>query len=542
MLTRTELQTSEGDDALVFKVASEPWEFEQIHRLNYATFVDEIPQHRPNDRGVLVDRFHDQNLYIVCLSGREVLGMVCVREQRPFSLEQKVENLWSYLPKAGNPCEIRLLATRAERRKGRIFAGLAKALSQLSLERRYDLALISGTTRQLKLYRHMGFVPFGPLIGSPEAPYQPMYLTLGAFHGTMLRLPSIGLEPPSGPRLNFLPGPADVSDAVRDALTGLPVSHRSADFQREFDAARTLACEMVGARHAQILAGSGTLANDAVAGQLRRLGGRGLTLSNGEFGDRLVDAGRRFGLRFDVLRVPWGEPIPGEQIAAALDAADRPAWMWMTHCETSTGILNPLEAAVELCRSRGVRLCADCISTFGCLPLDLGGVFLATATSGKGIRGVPGLALVFHDSPLSPACDLPRHIDLGLYAESGGIPFTVPAPLVLALKRAIEEADAPENASRCSQWSGLARQELALLGLHVVAAEAHASPAVMTIELPTTADSGAVGAALADAGCLVGHESPYLRRRNWIQVSFMSGHSADSIRRLVAALASALGR
>src|SRR6185436_19248723 len=48
---------------LTFKVASEPWEFDQIHRLNYKTFVEEIPQHQANPDGVLVDRFHATNIY-----------------------------------------------------------------------------------------------------------------------------------------------------------------------------------------------------------------------------------------------------------------------------------------------------------------------------------------------------------------------------------------------------------------------------------------------------------------------------------------------
>jgi hypothetical protein len=48
-----------ADSCLVFKVASEDSEFEQIHRLNYRTFVEEIPQHGPNPDCTLVDRFND---------------------------------------------------------------------------------------------------------------------------------------------------------------------------------------------------------------------------------------------------------------------------------------------------------------------------------------------------------------------------------------------------------------------------------------------------------------------------------------------------
>ena len=95
---------------LVFKFANEDWEFEQIHRLNYRTFVEEIPQHHASPTHRLVDRFHPENTYLICLSGRKLAGMLAARGNRPFSLDQKLENLDSYLPAGRKVCEIRLLA------------------------------------------------------------------------------------------------------------------------------------------------------------------------------------------------------------------------------------------------------------------------------------------------------------------------------------------------------------------------------------------------------------------------------------------------
>ena len=69
---------------LQFKIACEDWEFELVHRLNHRTFAEEIPQHPSAASGRLVDRFHDQNEYAVCLSGRELAGMVAIRGIRPF--------------------------------------------------------------------------------------------------------------------------------------------------------------------------------------------------------------------------------------------------------------------------------------------------------------------------------------------------------------------------------------------------------------------------------------------------------------------------
>jgi hypothetical protein len=73
--------------SLHFKLADRGVEFEAIHRLNYRTFVEEIPQHSPNAERRLVDRFHAENTYVIGLDGEELVGMVASRCRRPFSLD-----------------------------------------------------------------------------------------------------------------------------------------------------------------------------------------------------------------------------------------------------------------------------------------------------------------------------------------------------------------------------------------------------------------------------------------------------------------------
>ena len=87
-----------GQMPLVFKVASEDWEVEQIHRLNYKTFVEEIPQHHAAPAQRLVDKFHAENTYLICLAGRTLAGMLAMRGNRPFSLDQKLPDLDAHLP------------------------------------------------------------------------------------------------------------------------------------------------------------------------------------------------------------------------------------------------------------------------------------------------------------------------------------------------------------------------------------------------------------------------------------------------------------
>src|ERR1035441_2088492 len=153
-----------GQMPLVFKVANEDYEVEQIHRLNYRTFVEEIPQHGPSPTERLVDKFHAENTYLICLAGRTLAGMLAVRGKRPFSLDQKLKDLDSYLPAGRSTCEIRLLAVEKQFRGARVLQGILALLWQHGLKQGYDLAIISGTTRQFKLYRHLGFAPFGPLV------------------------------------------------------------------------------------------------------------------------------------------------------------------------------------------------------------------------------------------------------------------------------------------------------------------------------------------------------------------------------------------
>jgi len=94
---------------LQFKVATEDWEFEQIHQLNYRTFVEEIPQHQPSSTPRLVDKFHNENTYLICLCGRRIVGMMAAAGA---VLSRWTRSCQSglLLPPGRRTCEIRLLS------------------------------------------------------------------------------------------------------------------------------------------------------------------------------------------------------------------------------------------------------------------------------------------------------------------------------------------------------------------------------------------------------------------------------------------------
>lgn len=516
------------DTTYRFKTATEPWEFEALERLNHDTFTAEIPQHPPRADGRIRDRFHDENHYLVALHGRDLVGMLAIRDRRPFSLDAKVQELDRHLPPHRSVCEIRLLAVKPEHRRPGVFRGLMTLTAQECLRRGHDLAVISGTLRQLKLYRHMGFEAFGPTVGKPEAAYQPMSLRTEVFLSRYREL----LEP-----LNFLPGPVPISPHVRQAMTRPARYHRGQAFRERFEEARVRLNILAGAPRVQILLGSGTLANETVAAQLSLMEGPGLVLSNGEFGDRLLEQARRWGLDHRTLQCPWGHPLDLDAVARALEQSPRTRWVWAVHGETSTGVLNPLEALKVLCHRHGAELALDCVSTLGAVPLDLEGVRFAAATSGKALGAYPGLGIVFHDRRVKPSERLPRYLDLGTWEQCGGIPFTHSSNLVEALAEALKRFEHQDPFDALAQQSERLRRTCLELGLPVLAPPEHAHPSALTLALPPEMPAQVFGEAAQSRNILLGWQSNYLRARNWIQICLMVPHPDEDL----AALERALG-
>lgn len=526
------------NDRMVFKIATLDCEYEQIHRLNYETFVEEIPQHGENAEKRLVDKFHGENTYIICLDGEELVGMLAVRDRRPFSLDGKLTGLDSYLPPSRSLCELRLLSVRKDRRYRKVIMGLFMHLAAYCEEKKYDLALISANVSQEKLYRNLGFIPFGPEVGTASAKYQPMYLTPASYYGMKERTRLLSRMGESGQvtekPLNLLPGPVDVCESSRSAMAAIPVSHRTEEFTDDLDHVKSLLSGLSSARHTAILMGSGTLANDAVAAQLSLMEGNGLVLSNGEFGERLIDHARRWGFSFNTVEKEWGDIFGREEIEDALSRYGETSWLWAVHSETSTGVLNDIGALGELCGRSGVSLCLDCISSLGTVPLDLSRVYLATGASGKGLRSYPGLSFVFYNHEIMPHSEkLPRYLDLGLYAYSPGTPFTLSSNLLYALKASLDNFRAEERYAELRKLSDWLRERLSGAGFGLLAEKGHESPAIITIPLPERLSSRALGMKLEKSGYNLNWRSRYLLERNCVQIALMGDCTESRIAPLI---------
>ena len=526
---------------LVFKQAAERWEFEEISQLNYASFVEEVPQHPVNDDRLLVDQFHDENTYFICRRAAELVGMICVRDRRPFSLDQKLGRLEDYLPQAEGAklCEVRLLAVRPDMRRSRVLPGLLTMMARYCQEGGYDYVVMSGRVSQQPLYRHIGFIPFGPVVGDESAPYQPMYRPVGNVGVEFAGKFHEKVSAPSDDPVILTPGPVAMPAEVVEAFRRPPLSHRSPEFRELMLGVRRRLSELTRANHCAVMVGSGTLANDVVAAQLSRLDASGAIVTAGEFGERLLDHADRMGLEYVAAPHDWGEPLDYHCIERAL-ASNPGGWLWAVHCETSTGALADLPRLKALCRKHDAKLVLDCISSIAATPVDLRGVWLASGASGKGLAAYPGLGLVFCEERPAPDPALPRYLDLGIHcsgADDGTVPFTLSSNLLAALDAGLRR-QTPELLAQIDDDGRWLRAQLRGIGLNLVASEPESIGAVTTIALPKGAiDSERMGTALESLGFCTSYASGYLRKRNWLQICLMGEVCRPQLERLLPVLA-----
>ncbi|UOO90631.1 aminotransferase class V-fold PLP-dependent enzyme [Vitreoscilla massiliensis] len=401
------------------KIADTVAEFTAIARLNYATFVEEIPQHPANAEKLLVDKFHAENTYVVLYQDDELIAMLAFRDVRPFSLDGKIGAIEQHLDAATcrKLCEIRLLAVQPEHRHSFVFLRLAQALYVYVLDKNYSACVISGTTRQQKLYHHIGFQAFAPAVGTAAASFIPMVLNAIAardFYAQFQRAQHC-----------FYPGPV----AQTSALSHTHVSHRSAEFTALHSEVCSRLLKLSGAPKVALLLGSGTLANEVMLNQLKAKHGTamGLICSNGEFGTRLIQQARALGLRFRVYEVAWGQVFDAQDVA---EQAQDCAWLAAVHGETSTGCLNDvaLFSAYKAQRGGDFSIALDCVSSFGAVPFSLAEVDFASATSGKAIGALAGLSWVFYQQAYAKLAEQGTYAQLAHY--DGHIPFTLPAYLL----------------------------------------------------------------------------------------------------------------
>ncbi|MCL2297579.1 MAG: aminotransferase class V-fold PLP-dependent enzyme [Proteobacteria bacterium] len=325
--------------------------------------------------------------------------------------------------------------------------------------------------------------------------------------------------------INFLPGPVKISPRVKAALGAKTLSHRSDAFSSLHEQCKEALLRLGKSKHVAMLMGSGTAANAVVAQELKKLSAKGLILSNGEFGTRLIHQGRKAGLDFDSYVLSWGEAFAFEEIKKRLQGK---SWLWLTHCETATGALNLDERLVAYCKERNIKLCLDSVSAFGNQETDFSGAYLASSSSGKGLCAFSGIALVFYNHEPEHARSGMDYLDLAVYQEAATVPFTFSSNLLNALHTALLTTDYRKKFAQNTKHASRITECLAANGLHTPLNERQADY-LWTIAIPEKIPSSALGARLEKEGVLFHYRNRYLLENNWIQMALMGVFRAKEV-------------
>lgn len=254
-------------------------------------------------------------------------------------------------------------------------------------------------------------------------------------------------------KILFTPGPLTTSRTVKQAMLR---DLGSRDFEFITLVAeirrRLLALGQVADKdyEAIIMQGSGTFGMEAVVSSVTPPDGKWLMIINGAYGKRLNLIATTLGIPTALLTYPENSAPDPVAVDAALAADAAITNVAVVHCETTTGIINPVEEIGAVVRKHGKRYFVDAMSSFGAVPLDLAaaGIDYLVSSANKCIEGVPGFSFVLaRRAALLETEGWARSLVLDLLAQwrgleaNGQFRFTPPTHTLIAFAQALRELE-----------------------------------------------------------------------------------------------------
>jgi 2-aminoethylphosphonate-pyruvate transaminase len=299
--------------------------------------------------------------------------------------------------------------------------------------------------------------------------------------------------------LLLTPGPVSTSLSTKMVMLKDRASG-GAEFQADLKFARDYMVGLVGGQDAYTaipLPGSATYANEAVIAALVPPGGKLLIHTNGVYGDRLIEMCTHIGKAYAVLRTPPFTPATTAQFETAIRADPALTHVMVVHCETSTGVLNPLGALADICRRHSKGLLIDAVASFGAIDIDAKrlGFQAVTVSSNKCMQAAPGIGWsVVQKTVLENAKGNCPSLALDLWDQSqhmdrtGAFRFTPPTQVLAAFAQACREHQAeggtPARLARYRRnWRRLV-DGMRQMGFSTVVPDEFASPIVATFHNP----------------------------------------------------------
>jgi 2-aminoethylphosphonate-pyruvate transaminase len=255
-------------------------------------------------------------------------------------------------------------------------------------------------------------------------------------------------------KLLFTPGPLTTSDTVKAAMQR-DAGSRDPEFLAIVRSIRERLLAIGGEASAGdyecvLMQGSGTFAIESVISSAIPRDGRLLVAVNGAYGRRIAQIARVHGIEVETLDIPESRKVTADAVAGCL-AASRFTHVAVIHCETTTGIVNPIEEIGAAVAHAGAAFIVDAMSSFGAIPISLEAAhadFLISSAN-KCIEGVPGFGFILaRRDALIAAKGRARTVSLDLHAQWAGLEadgqfrFTPPTHVLLAFHQALDELDA----------------------------------------------------------------------------------------------------
>jgi 2-aminoethylphosphonate-pyruvate transaminase len=260
--------------------------------------------------------------------------------------------------------------------------------------------------------------------------------------------------PTARDKLLFTPGPLTTSLTVKQTML-----RDAGSWHFEFNAVvadvrdgilKVAGLSRAAGYEAVLLQGSGTFGVEAVFATCVPPNGKVAVLANGAYGERMVSMLQHARIEHVVLREP--EDVPSDP--AALDRAlvNDPAitHVAVVHCETTTGIVNPIAEMGQVTRRRQRSYIVDAMSSFGAMPIDFtaASIDYLISSANKCVEGVPGFSFVIARRAALLACEgFARSLSLDLLAQwkgfekNGQFRYTPPTHSILAFAQALDELE-----------------------------------------------------------------------------------------------------
>jgi 2-aminoethylphosphonate-pyruvate transaminase len=253
-------------------------------------------------------------------------------------------------------------------------------------------------------------------------------------------------------KLLFTPGPLTTSDSVKTAMLR-DLGSRDLEFLSVVDDIRRRLLALghgTGWYEAVLMQGSGTFAIESVLSSVIPRNGKLLVAINGAYGHRMAKIANVLGISCQTMVFDESHPVPADRLRQAVQQDPEITHVGSVHCETSTGILNPVSELGHIVRELGRIFIVDAMSSFGGIPINLieDKIDFLVSSANKCIQGVPGFAFVLARRDLLEATEgCARSVSLDLLSQwkgferDGQFRFTPPTHALLAFGQALDELE-----------------------------------------------------------------------------------------------------